>query len=145
MGLVWGRRSRRRRERRDITRWFRRRERQRQRNGYGGTFVDPALYRQLARVQGDQALDDRQPEAGAFVPPLIGLAGLEEGIADRNAGDSVAILLDGSFAGGMNASGNATVTTVPSSILLCTVNSPACKPTRLFTIDSPRPVPSCRR
>ena len=36
----------------------------------------------LAGMQGDQAFDDRQAKAGAFVPALIGLAGLEEGIAD---------------------------------------------------------------
>src|SRR6201995_3041965 len=33
-------------------------------------------------MQADQALDDRQAEAGALMAALIGLAGLEEGIAD---------------------------------------------------------------
>ena len=41
---------------------------------------------------------------------------------DRGAGVSVAILLEGCGAGGVNASGNATVTVVPSSTLLCTVD-----------------------
>jgi hypothetical protein len=58
---------------------------------------------------------------------------------------SVAILLDVCPAFAEKASGNATVTVVPSSSLLCTVISPACRAIRLFTIDSPRPVPSCRR
>ena len=40
---------------------------------------------------------------------------------------------------------SATVTVVPSPSLLCTLISPSCKPTRPFTIDRPRPVPSCRR
>src|SRR5664279_5343645 len=44
MGLVRVRGSRRRRKRRDIARWFRRRERQRQRDRHGGTFVNLALY-----------------------------------------------------------------------------------------------------
>ena len=41
-------------------------------------------------------------------------------------------MLDGCRAGGVNASGNATVTVVPSSILLCTVISPACKADQAF-------------
>src|SRR5258708_3670150 len=80
--LVLGCGSRRRRERCDIARWLerRRRERQRQRDGHRGSFVDPALHGYLAAMQADQAFHDRQPEAGAFVAPLIGRAGLEEGI-----------------------------------------------------------------
>src|SRR4051794_31867762 len=63
--------------------WLRRPsgERQRQRDRDRGAFVDPALHGQLAAMQRHQALDDRQAEPGAFVPPLIGLAGLEERIA----------------------------------------------------------------
>src|SRR3984885_4054126 len=84
MRLIWWSGSRRRRQRRDIAGWprRRRRERQRQRHRDGGAFMELALYRDLAGMQGDQALDDRQAKTGAFVPPLIGLAGLEEGVAD---------------------------------------------------------------
>src|SRR5258708_6144554 len=84
MNLVLGSGSQRRSELCDITRRLsrRRRERQRQRDGHGGTFIDLALQDDLAALQSDQALDDRQPKTGAFAPPLIGLAGLEEGIAD---------------------------------------------------------------
>ena len=35
-----------------------------------------------AGMKRDQALDDGKPEAGAFMATLIGLAGLEEGIAN---------------------------------------------------------------
>ena len=49
---------------------------------HGGAFVELALHVHLAAVQADQALDDRQAEAGALVAALIGLAGLEERIAD---------------------------------------------------------------
>src|ERR1019366_8889876 len=81
MSLILGCGSQRRSERCDIAGWLsrRRRVRQRQRDGHGGSFVDLALHGQLAGMQPDQGLHDRQPEAGAFVPPLIGLAGLEEG------------------------------------------------------------------
>src|SRR5947209_11337311 len=54
----------------------RRRERERQCDGDNGALVDLALHGHLAAVQRDQAFDDRQPEAGALVAPLIGLAGL---------------------------------------------------------------------
>src|ERR1700676_594409 len=82
--LVLGCGSRRRVKRGDIAwrRCRRRHERQRQRHGHGGAFVDLALHRYLAGMHPDQAFHDRQPEAGAFVPPLVGLAGLEEGIPD---------------------------------------------------------------
>src|SRR5882724_6743167 len=86
MGLVLGLGcgSQYRRERGDVARWLLGiwRERQRQRDSHGGAFVELALHAYLAGMQPDQALHDRQPEAGAFVPPLIGLAGLKEGIAD---------------------------------------------------------------
>ncbi len=36
------------------------------------------------------------------------------------------------------------VMVVPSSIRLCTCISPPCMPTRPFTMDRPRPVPSWR-
>src|SRR3954447_3510772 len=76
--------SRRRVKRCDIARGLldRRRECDGQRDGDGGALVDPALHRHLAAMQRDQAFDDRQPEAGALVAPLIGLAGLKERIAD---------------------------------------------------------------
>src|SRR6266699_270105 len=60
----------------------RRRERQWQRDAYSGSFIDLALYNYLAGMQIDKTFYDRQPEAGSFVPPLIGLARLEEGITD---------------------------------------------------------------
>src|SRR3954447_24888260 len=60
----------------------RRGEGQRQGNRDRGAFVEPALHRQLAAMQRHQAFDDRQAEPGAFVAPLIGLAGLKERIAD---------------------------------------------------------------
>ena len=65
------------------SRW--RREGQRQRDRHGGALADLALHVDLAAVQRHQALDDRKPEAGAFVAALIGLAGLEERIADALA------------------------------------------------------------
>src|ERR1700694_4743941 len=52
------------------------RRRRRQRDVHGGAFIDPALQDDLAGMQSDQALDNREPEAGSLVPPLIGLAGL---------------------------------------------------------------------
>src|SRR5258708_14807867 len=74
----------RRSERCDIARWLsrRRRERQRQCHGHAGSLVDLALHLDLPGVQANQPFHDRHPDAGAFVPPLIGSAGLEEGIAD---------------------------------------------------------------
>src|SRR5256885_13898505 len=85
IGLHFGCGTRRRRQRRDVAgrlaqRW--RREYQRQRDGDGGALVDLALHIHLAAMHGDEAFYDRQAEAGAFVAALIGLAGLEEGIAD---------------------------------------------------------------
>src|SRR5450631_1390466 len=61
--------SRRRSERRDVACRLkhRRRERQRQRDGHCRTFANLALHRDLAAMQTDQAFDDRQPEAGAFM------------------------------------------------------------------------------
>src|SRR5229473_8500325 len=84
MNLVLGCGSQRRSELCDIAcRLSRRpRERQRQCDGHGGTLINLALQGDLAGMQFDETLDDRQPEAGAFVAPLIGLAGLEERIAD---------------------------------------------------------------
>src|SRR6185437_440758 len=73
--------SQRRLEGRDIA-WGFRREAQRQGHGHRGALADLALHVDLAVVQTDQPLHDRQAEAGAFVFALIGLAGLEEGIAD---------------------------------------------------------------
>jgi hypothetical protein len=52
------------------------------RQRHRGALADRALHVHLAIVQSDQALHDRQAEAGAFVLALIGLAGLEERIAD---------------------------------------------------------------
>src|SRR6266849_9244539 len=79
MTFILGCGSQRRSEPCDIARRRRRRrERQRQRDRHGGTFINPALQGHLAGVQSDQTLDNRQPEAGSLVPPLIGLAGLEE-------------------------------------------------------------------
>src|SRR5436305_15027821 len=65
--------SRRRVKRCDIARRLLggRRERERQCDGHGGALLDPALHRHLATMQRDQAFDDRQPEAGALVTPLI--------------------------------------------------------------------------
>src|SRR3981189_1749837 len=60
----------------------RRRERQRERAADSGSFIDLALYNYLAGMQLDKSFSDRQPEAGSFVPPLIGLARLEEGTTD---------------------------------------------------------------
>src|SRR4051812_44406787 len=85
-------------QRRDVARRLinRRRECQGQRDDDGGPLVEPAVHGHLAAVQRDQALDDGQPEAGAFVAALIGGAGLEERIADpleilrRNADAGVA-------------------------------------------------------
>src|SRR5262245_6919721 len=77
--------ARRRRQRRDIADRLardRRRIEERQRHGHRGALADPALYIQLAVMQGHEALHDRQPKAGALVAALIGLAGLKEGIAD---------------------------------------------------------------
>ena len=76
--------SRRRRKRRDIAWRFERRrhKRQRQRDGHGGAFADLAMHVHLAGMQANQAFHDRQPEAGAFMATLIGLAGLKERITD---------------------------------------------------------------
>src|SRR5262245_25154342 len=85
IGLFDLRGARRRRQRRDIAGQLtrdRRRVEERQRHGHRGALADPALYVQLAAMQGHEALHDRQPKAGALVAALIGLAGLEEGIAD---------------------------------------------------------------
>src|ERR1700730_9214862 len=83
MTFILGCGSQRRSEPCDVARRRRRRrERQRQRDGHGGTFIDPALQGDLAGVHSDQALDNRKPEAGSLMPPLIGLAGLEERITD---------------------------------------------------------------
>src|SRR6266849_3124929 len=54
----------------------------RQRNNNGGSLVDLAVHSHITAVQRNQALDDRQSEAGALVPALIGRAGLKERIAD---------------------------------------------------------------
>src|SRR4051794_2797804 len=51
-------------------------ERQRQGDRHRGAFVEPALHRQFAAMQRHKAFDDRQAETGAFMAPLIGLAGL---------------------------------------------------------------------
>src|ERR1700732_2292490 len=77
-------RPQRRGERRDVAGGLRelRHERQRQRDHNGGSFVNLALHGHFAAMQPDQAFHDRQPEAGAFMPPLVGLAGLEERMAD---------------------------------------------------------------
>src|SRR4029077_18960041 len=85
MGLVLYCGSQHRLERRDIAcrRLYRRRhENERQGYRHGGAFADLALHIDLAMMQSDQAFHDRQSEAGAFLFALIGLAGLEEGIAD---------------------------------------------------------------
>src|SRR5436190_16754683 len=84
MSLVLGCGARRWRERCDIAGWLERRRRkcQRQRDGHAGAFIDPALHGYLAGMQSNQAFHDREPQAGAFVAPLIGLAGLKEGIAN---------------------------------------------------------------
>src|SRR5581483_3135076 len=55
---------------------------QRQRNGDGGALADLAVQAQIAAMQADEAFDDRQAEARAFMAALIGLAGLKERIAD---------------------------------------------------------------
>ena len=54
----------------------------RQRDHHRGSLVDLTLHRHLAAMQGNEAFDDRQSEAGAFVPPLICRAGLKERISD---------------------------------------------------------------
>src|SRR4051812_32996726 len=56
----------------------RRNESERQCNRDGGALAQRALHANLATVKRDKAFHDRQPEAGALVPPLIGLAGLEK-------------------------------------------------------------------
>src|SRR3954451_25484328 len=81
MGLVLVSGSQRRFERCDIAGRIRH-EVQRQGHGYRGALADLALHVDLAVMQTDQTLYDRQAETGAFVLALIGLAGLEEGIAD---------------------------------------------------------------
>jgi len=85
-GLLWGLRDRVAGvKRRDIAGGLLglRRERQRQRDGHDGAFVELALHGPFRRHAGPtRLLTIDSPRPVAFVPPLIGLAGLEEGIAD---------------------------------------------------------------
>src|SRR6476620_11370993 len=76
--------ARRRRQRCDIIRAIRalfNGRRQRQHDGDRGSLVDLALHRHLAAMQRNQALDDRQAKAGAFVAALIGVPCLAERVA----------------------------------------------------------------
>src|SRR5215471_294528 len=73
--------ARRRHQRRDLAfalPVLRRRADKWQLDGDGRPLAELALYRQLAEMQGDEALHDRQSETGAFMATLIGPAGLEE-------------------------------------------------------------------
>ena len=80
--LLLGRGRRRWRERRDVAGLAGTGRGQRQHHRHRGALVDPARHHEVAAVERDQRLHDRQAKPGALVTALIGLAGLEERIAD---------------------------------------------------------------